>query len=179
MTLQFKILDGLPTSGPLPNQFSASGQGTHSEGFVVEFNSGKESWVGNFQRGLTYFDTVINHPDNKNIIVIAGGQAYIVDPASRQLINKLGGAIQDVLFIDEKSLLVLNNNFNLSAYNEAGELWKTRRLTIDGIKNLKYDKNIIQGEGLALNDEWFPFQIDVKNGKVLDEKKLREYLPLD
>lgn len=34
----FRTLVGLPATGPWPEQFSATGRGTHREGFVVELN---------------------------------------------------------------------------------------------------------------------------------------------
>ena len=50
----FEILTGLPGTGPWPEQFSATGLGTHSEGFVVRFVPDHgEAWIGNFLPGLT------------------------------------------------------------------------------------------------------------------------------
>jgi len=52
----FRMLPGLPATGPWPEQFSANGRGTHREGFVVEFlPEMAPAWVGNFQRGLTIY----------------------------------------------------------------------------------------------------------------------------
>jgi hypothetical protein len=51
MALRFEILPGLPPYGPLPVQFSATGCGTHREGFVVQFDGSSVPWVGNDQRG--------------------------------------------------------------------------------------------------------------------------------
>jgi hypothetical protein len=180
MSEQFKILEGLPVFGPIPNQFSFSDQGACREGLVVEFKLGdKKSWIGNFQLGLTDFSAVVNHPNGKDDVVVAGGEVYVVEPFSRRLIQVFGGSVVEVLFIEEKALLVFNNNFNLIAFNKSGQLWTTRRITIDGIQNLKYDAGLILGEGLALNDEKFPFQVDINDGKILDEQRLREYLPFD
>ena len=78
----FRILPGLSATGPWPEQFTATGRGSHSEGVVVEFNPDtSRSWVGNFQPGGTAYDTVIVHPNGREVIVIAHGQAYLIDPA--------------------------------------------------------------------------------------------------
>src|SRR5437879_2745089 len=68
----FRVLPGLPTSGPWPEQFSSTGQGMHREGFVVEFSpEGKPPWVGNFQPGMTGYSAVLQHLDGTSLIVIA------------------------------------------------------------------------------------------------------------
>lgn len=55
-----RILPGLPGVGSLPLQFSATGQGMHREGLVVEFGDDEEGgrWVGNFQPGCTRLSAV-------------------------------------------------------------------------------------------------------------------------
>ena len=96
----FHVLPGLPPYGPLalPVPFSATGMGTHKEGFVVEFLPGESaSWVGNFQRGLSKFDLVVNEPGSNRLIVVAGGEAYLVDPLTRRCERTFGGAIQQYL----------------------------------------------------------------------------------
>ena len=78
---KFKILAGLPVYGDLPEQFSATGIGMHREGFVVQFFPSEKiaSWIGNFQRGLNFFDEAFEHPDGSSVVVVAGGECYIVD----------------------------------------------------------------------------------------------------
>jgi len=83
----FEVLPGLSGVGPYPEQFSATGKGTHREGFVVRFHPHlSESWVGNFQSVLHGFTGVLLHPDGRTVIVVSGGQAYHVDPETRKLL---------------------------------------------------------------------------------------------
>jgi hypothetical protein len=50
----FEVLTGLPPYGPPAERFSATGQGTHREGFVVRFTDSRgRQWVGNFQAERT------------------------------------------------------------------------------------------------------------------------------
>jgi len=60
--------------------------GRYREGFVVRFypETG-EPWVGNFQRGVTHVCHVLGAPSSTLMTVIAGGQAYELDIATRQL----------------------------------------------------------------------------------------------
>jgi len=92
----FELLAGLPGEGPAPEQFSATGQGKHREGIVVRFSPGaKQPWVGNFQPSYTKFFSVLPHPGNDLISVIAGGQGYLIDPEGRALVATFGGGIED------------------------------------------------------------------------------------
>jgi len=71
----FEELAGLPGSGPWPEQFSATGRGTHREGFVVKFVPARgASWIGNFQPGLTSLHGVYRHPNRHHLLVVSGGQ---------------------------------------------------------------------------------------------------------
>src|SRR5262249_4803955 len=81
---RFEILAGLPPYGAPALAFPSSGAGRHREGLVVRFNPGNvESWVGNFQRGATTYNAVLAHPDGRQVVVIAGGEGYVIDPESR------------------------------------------------------------------------------------------------
>lgn len=81
MATALRALPGLPPYGELPLRFSAHGVGTHSEGFVVEFQTSTDrNWVGNFVRGLNKFDWIGSHPNGREALVIAGGQGYLIDP---------------------------------------------------------------------------------------------------
>ncbi len=76
------VLPGLPSHGPLPAQFPDRRR-AYREGLVVRFNpdSGAE-WIGNFQLGNGGLDAVLPEPGTSNVIVIAGGDAYLIDPSS-------------------------------------------------------------------------------------------------
>ena len=73
--LHYKIFAGLPGEGPLPLQFSATGQGLHSEGFVVLFSAeGPPSWIGSFQPELSKFNCVLNGTSAFDVTVVTGDQ---------------------------------------------------------------------------------------------------------
>lgn len=88
--VRWEILNGLPAYGPMAEPFTATGKGTHSEGLVVKFKNSTESWVGNFQRGFSSLDKVLQHPNGHLVVVVAGGTAYVVDPRTRSLMQHFG-----------------------------------------------------------------------------------------
>jgi hypothetical protein len=72
---RFEILAGLPGDGPLPEYFGFETHGRYREGFVVRFfPSNGESWVGNFQSGITSLYRVCDGLALESVIVIAGGR---------------------------------------------------------------------------------------------------------
>jgi hypothetical protein len=104
---EFRELPGLPAYGPMPLQFSSTGQGMHREGFVIEFlPETEERWVGNFQPGLTGYRAAVAHPNGKSVVVISGSEAYVVDPRARTVEETFGGQIGFVAFVPEIEALV-------------------------------------------------------------------------
>jgi hypothetical protein len=168
VTALFRILPGLPASGPWPVQFSQTGQGTHREGFVVEFSPvGKQTWVGNFQPGMTSYNSVLPNLDGKSFIVIAGGQAYVVDPSERRLLGTFGGDVHAVLADPDLSVFVISNGVWLEAWERTGMRWRTRRISWDGISKLRIENETVKGEAWSpIDDRDYPFAVDLQTGAV-------------
>ncbi len=168
MAAQFEILPGLPGTDPRPEQFSATGHGTHSEGFVVRFlPEQSESWVGNFQGGFGQAQGVYLHPDGKNILVIAAGQGYVVDPESRTLMETWGPDIQRCLILSDLNILAVSNGLWFEGFGSNGLAWRTRRFSWDGIRSVERDDFVLRGEAFSpLDDDWHPFSLDLLSGDV-------------
>ena len=165
----WRILPGLPAEGPAPAQFSATGKGTHREGFVVKFSPGSdECWVvGNFQPGITTFFTVLIHPNQGFLIVVAGGEGFVIDPKTRELVDQVGGGIEGSLMVSEAGLLLLYDSTTVRAIGTNGELWRTRRVSWDGIWDLQYGGGIVTGVSYdAIAELEVTFQINVSSGLV-------------
>jgi hypothetical protein len=168
MIERFRILPGLPGTGPVPEQFSATGHGMHSEGFVVEFLPEQQPpWVGNFQRGLISYDAVWPLPNGKPVIVISGGQAYVIDPEERRLLATFGGQICTALPAPHANLLILGHLTYLEAWNSNAVQWKTPRISWDGIRDLKVEQDYVRGLAWSpIEDCQIPFSVDLKTGMV-------------
>src|SRR5689334_7941654 len=109
--VDFEILPGLPPYGPMAEGFSASGQGMHREGLVVRFMPlSAEAWVGNFQGGpASDCNQVLGHPNGREVIVIAGGQGYIVDVCARKCLGTFGGIVNSVFEVRDQNLVIFGN----------------------------------------------------------------------
>src|SRR5687767_1017879 len=163
----FKVLPGLPSSGPMYIPFSATGLARFSEGLVVEFQPPTgDSWVGNFAKGLTQFSIAMLHPNGEAVVVVSGGQGYVVDPITQALVNTFGGQYENAIAVPERQLLLFQSPFDFIAVNPSGRLWETRRLAVDGFRSVRVDGGKLIGEASEIDDTWTPFEIDLGSGKV-------------
>jgi hypothetical protein len=160
------VLPGLPATGPLPEQFSATGLGKHREGFVVRFIPGRATaWVGNFQPGLGGCSGVFTHPAGSLVVVVASGQGYVVEPATRHVAYAFGGSVESALSVPDMDLLVFQDLVHLVAIGPAGVAWETERVSWDGIRGLARDGHQVAGEAWCpVDDRWHAFRVDLRSG---------------
>jgi hypothetical protein len=149
--------------------FSATGQGTHSEGLVVRFFPSTGSWVGNFQRGYSSCDEVFAHPDGQHIVVVAGGTAYVVDVEGHNLVIHFGRDIEHIILVPSNGFVLLGNCCEFEALGPTGKVWRSRRISWDGMRNVSLAGTIVRGEAYAPWDPegmWYPFEVDVMTDTV-------------
>jgi hypothetical protein len=167
MPTRLEGLAGLPPHVPSLVQFSAGGSGTHREGFVVQFGDGAGVWVGNFQRGVTGFDLALVHPDGESVIVVAGGQGYVIDPSSRQLTETFGVDVTGMIQSGAEQL-VFSRFTDLEAFGRDGARWRTRRLSWDGLRSVRVEDGDLVGEGWTFaGDQWIAFRVDLDSGTAI------------
>jgi hypothetical protein len=166
----FEILPGLPPYGPPPLPFPASGERAFREGLVVRFHSeAGDPWIGNFQRGSESFDFVVDHPDRRQLIVIAGGEGYFVDPESRRQTHGFGGDINFAQRIESLSLVLIANRAEVAAFSADGRGWNSERLSWDGLRHLAVSGSILNGEAWSpVSSAWHPFALNLRNGVSCD-----------
>jgi hypothetical protein len=169
MALIVQPLSALPTSGTPVRRFSATGAGLHAEGFVVKFTFGHTSWIGNFVRGVSGFDAATHHPDGRDALVIAGGTAYVVDPVTQSVRRHFGGTIVDVFTHPTRQWLIINNqNIAFSALGVDGEVWRSRRISWDGLRSTHLTGDSLTGEAWdPIGEIWVPFALNLEDGTVL------------
>lgn len=165
----FQILPGLPAYGEPARVFSASGVGLHSEGLVVRFTpSEARAWVGNFIPGtLSDFQLLTQHPNGRDVVIICGGQGYIVDPGSERLTETFGGCIVDAFRHPAAHAIVFNHQeLRFEAMGAAGRIWLTRRISWDGMRSIARTGTTLTGEAWRPGDTWHPFRLDLETGEV-------------
>ena len=164
---KWELLAGLPPYGPPAIGFSATGQGKHREDSPLLSTGGAETWVGNFQPGFSSLHEAVEHPNGVEIVVVAGGTAYVVSPTSKMCIQTFGGQIEWTKAVPEHRLVLFASLTDVIAIGVDGVRWRSRRISWDGLRELVVSNAELTGEAYSpLDDRWHPFGMDVVTGEA-------------
>jgi hypothetical protein len=141
----------------------------YSEGFVVRFYKTDETnWVANFKPGWTSLNAIYEFQEQPNILVIAGGKCYLMNPNEEKPGSTFGVGYESVIeTVDGKFILQAQTNLTIIERN--CEHWDTERISWDGIKDLKLEGNLVTGlsfDPLNHKDEWVKFVVDLEKRNV-------------
>lgn len=166
---RFRILPGLPGTGPEPIEFNARGERTCREGFVVEFNPDTpDAWVGNFVHDrVTQFSDVCTHPNGDTIVVIARGEGFRIDPARRELVELLSCSIEALVDVPSMHLLLFQSPCEIECHGPDGRRWVSNRISWDGMRGLTVRGETLFGEAYDPTGgkvEWVPFELNLRDG---------------
>ena len=165
---RFEILDGLPAYGPMYIPVSVKGEPFYSEGLVIRFKKSDGSdWVANFSTGWSNFNFVTEYPNANRIIVIAKGQGYIMSPDQEKPIDTFGIGIDYILKTDDNKI-ILADNCDVWIVNNEGSIWQSKRISWDGLKDLKLQDNLLTGLSYRPgDDQWIPFSINIDTKEII------------
>jgi hypothetical protein len=98
--------------------------------------------------------------------VVSGGQGYRVCVASKSCEGTVGGQITIVIPVPAAGGWVLGNGlwFELQCGGEI--LWRTRRLSWDGVRNIEVSGALLSGEAWMFDDSWHSFTVNLKDGEA-------------
>jgi hypothetical protein len=154
----------LPTYGPMYVPVTDSGKPFYSEGFAVRFykTDGTE-WVANFEPGCTDLKEVVELEKTKNLLVVACGTCYIMNPDETKPIEVFGVSYSGIFKVSN-GRLVLQDQIDLTIIEPDGTHYDTERISWDGLAEIKVENNWVSG--LAYNpmydaDEWVEFKYDL------------------
>jgi hypothetical protein len=166
--MRFEILPGLPASGPPAQYFTERAK--FSEGLVVRFYPDQsEPWVGNFLGGLTRYSTVLDHPNRADVIVVAEGEACVVDLEHRKIRRCLAGQVEQIICVPALGMVVVQCLTDFVAVTADNSGWRSERISWDGFRNLKNSGTDILGEAYSpIEDVWAPFKLDLLTGRCSD-----------
>ena len=164
----FRQLPGLPPYGPRAVSFPAEWESRGQEGLVVEFAlpSG-EKWLGNFKRGGGGVDGVLPHPNGAEVLVMAAGSVWSVDPFSQHAIE-LAGAVDGTWPVNDPEGVIFSLlGLSLLRLGPPGILWRTHQISWDGFRHIELSQHALTGEAWsAIDDSWIPFSVDLHTGVV-------------
>ena len=161
---RYEILDSLPTYGPMYVPVTENGEPFYSEGFPVRFNkTDGTDWVANFQPGWTELKRIIEFEATQNLLVLACGTCYLMNPNDTKPIKVFGVGYCDI-FNASNDRLVLQDQTDLTIIEPDGSHWDSERISWDGLKELKVDNNIVSGlsyDPMYDTGEWVAFSYDL------------------
>lgn len=167
---RYTVLNELSPYGRMHTRISADKKPFYSEGYVVKFKkSDGEEWIANFRLGWTDYDNIFDFPENNLVAVFAGGQGYIMDPDEENPKMTFGLTITTVIQKDDGRLICSDNVHILILEKNSCELWKSDRISWDGIKDLKLIKNKLHGQSYDptnSNQPWSDFTLDLETKEI-------------
>ena len=167
--MRFEILPGLPAYGPRAINFTIRGEREHREGLVVRFYPRhSEPWTGNFIGGTTICTAVLEHPDKSDVIVIAQGEASIVDPETCTVRDRIGD-VEQVIELPSLRSVILRDLTGFTALGADNKGWRSPRISWDGFRNVRVAGTDLLGEAYTpVEDSWVPFKLDLLTGHCPD-----------
>jgi hypothetical protein len=165
---RYKILNSLPVYGPMYVPVTANSIPFYSEGFPVRFyKTNGTDWVANFEPGCTGLNEIFEFEHTQNLLIVACGTCYLMDPDETNPIKVFGGGYSHTFKASEK--LVLQNSTNLTIVEPDGKHWDTERISWDGLADIHIEDHIAHGLSFDPTheaDEWVAFSYDL-NTKIL------------
>jgi hypothetical protein len=136
------------------------------EGMVVEFTTEAAVWVGNFRPGLEGLQFAGLHPNELDVVVIANGDLWIVDPHTRTAVQTLP-ALNGILEVrDPDGWIFSRQGLAFARLGPKGLMWHTRRLSWDGFDQLRVVRGNLSGLAWSpVDDRWHPFAVELDSGK--------------
>jgi hypothetical protein len=126
--------------------------------------------VGNFVGNATdHYTAVLNHPNKTDVIVVAYGEACIIDPDSQAIRDRIAGDVQNVFSVPTHGLVVFQGLIDFRAVKSDNSEWRSHRISWDGFRNVELRGTELVGEAYTpIEDAWVPFSLDVLTGHCAD-----------
>lgn len=168
---EVELLPELPSSANNIYYFPGATQDGGHDGVLVGVREdGNAPWVGVFGYGFARGKQVTGIfacPNESELCVIARGRGYIGNAASPASFEELLiMPITDIRVVPEKHLLIFADFTTVFAWGITGLVWKSERLSSDGLDILSHDGHYISGTAWdASLSEPVTFKLDLETGK--------------
>lgn len=135
----------------------------------MEFALRKDDvWVGNFRPGHGRESGAYLELGRCFVLIVAGGAGYCIDAVRKELVREIGSGIEKVWFQPELAAFVIANGLRFEAFGAERTLWRSRRVSWDGMRGIDRSGLILTGEGYdPIDEKWIPFWLNLENGEAL------------
>lgn len=66
--------------------------------------------------------------------------------------------------VPNRNMVVFGNGLWFNAVSEQGLLWRSERISWDGIKDVRIDGSMLIGKAFYIGGGWVPFQLNLEDG---------------
>jgi hypothetical protein len=140
---KFEILKGLPAYGEMYISIPENGYSEFSEGLAVKFiKNDKTEWIANFETGNSSLKFATKLKNSENVLVVAFGICYIINPEETKLKVEFGNDYKNVF--EYKNKFVLVGKYSISIVESIEKIIHLDDLCYEGITNVKLEnENLI------------------------------------
>jgi hypothetical protein len=142
--------------------FTKNGAHEHREGLVVRFHPKEsEPWVGNFLGGMTACTLVLDHPNDVDVIVVARGNASVIDLESRTVRDRIAADIEEVIRLPSLGSVLFRGLNDFTSIKADNSVWRSPRIGWDGLRYIEVGESELSGEAYTpIGNAWVPFKLD-------------------
>jgi len=158
-----------PPPGEAVIAIPPDGSGSGRERVFLRIGIGKTSWIGSFEIGHMNVSTIFMMPDGKHLFVSAEGAGYIIELASRTLVEQIGTDVAGVMRDALMTVFVVDHNgASLEAFGTNGRLWKTDAIGSGGFRRMALTADALVGEARHPSGRgWTGFSVKLATGEVV------------
>jgi len=85
---------------------------------------------------------------------------------TRQLVSTFGADLCCAMELPDLPALVFADTVRFEALGVEGVLWRSRRVSWDGMRDFRREGFVLRGEAWEPSDRWYPFEVDLRSGNV-------------
>lgn len=166
-----ELADALPRASASVYYFPDRNASAGKDGLLVNvIPSSRDPWTGVFAFGRLATRAksgIYTGPGETQLCVVSRGSGYIVNVEDPSLFTPVEASpVIDVRPIVERTLIVFATPWELLACGTTGLIWRTGRISVEGLKILEVNADFIRGEVDRLHQEGAGFFVDLENGLV-------------
>lgn len=89
----------------------------------------------------------------------------MVSTANGELLAEFGGSINFAQGLDGGERLLICDGLGFRLWQGTQAIWKTKRLSWDGIRNIELALGSLKGEGWHYDETWHRFEVNLETGE--------------
>ncbi len=129
---------------------------------------GITEWIGKFGCGFRTVMRVTKAAEPDHFMIVAGGFAYLVEATKRVLLNHhCDDFVEDIVY-DSCTGRFIAADTHLRMIEAGREVWKSRRIALDGICDLQIKDRLLTGQAVTgYQGETEPFVFDLDTNEFV------------